>query len=251
MRHNRIAEGRTRARAKIDHAFRHPRFFEQLEKFRRDGRRVTGRLQHYRVAANHRSQCHPRHDGAREIPRRNHRAHAQRNVKQRIAFPRHLHRKLDFRQPQRLACVIFTEVDGLGDIGVRLRPILADFKHQPGAVFKFAFAQQIAHAKQQRRAVCHRTPAPLFVSFQRRLHRRSNVLSARLLMHSYHLRRLRGIQRLDLVRSLHPLPADHQVILAPQLATHLLNGNAHLARRVIFGEIGQRLVDERPFVQAA
>ena len=76
------------------------------------------------------------------------------------------------------------------------------------------------------------------------------MLLAGLLVQSDHLRGLGRIDGLDLVAGLDPLAADDQVVLAAQLAAHFLDGGAHLAGSLRLGEIGERLVYERPFMQA-
>ena len=65
------------------------------------------------------------------------------------------------------------------------------------------------------------------------------------LMDSHHLRRLSRVQRFDLAGGADALAADHQVVLAPQLRPHFLDGVAHGADVVVVAEIGQRLVAER------
>jgi hypothetical protein len=55
-------------------------------------------------------------------------------------------------------------------------------------------------------------------AFERGLHGGLDVFFAGLLMNSDDLRRLRGIQRLDLVGGLDALAADDEVILAAELA---------------------------------
>ena len=101
MLDNGIAEAVAVAGTEVDHAVRQSGFFQNLEKLCSDGRRIARRLQHNRVAAHDGRQRHAAHDRAREIPRRNHRAHAQRDVAQPVALARQLHRSLGFRQPQR------------------------------------------------------------------------------------------------------------------------------------------------------
>ena len=160
MRHHRIAETRASARTEIHHAFRHAALFQQFDELGRDGGRIARRLQDDGVAAHDRSQRHAGHDRAGKIPRRNHRAHAQRNVDQRVALAGHLHRQFGPRQAQRFAGIVFAEVDGLGDIGVGLGPVLADFEDQPRAEFELALAQQIANAEEQAGALFDRRLAP-------------------------------------------------------------------------------------------
>ncbi len=101
-----------------------------------------------------------------------------------VALARHLHREFGARQAQRFPRIVFAEVDGLGDIGVGFRPVLADFKDQPGGEFKLAFAQHIAHAEEQAGALLDGGVAPGGKGRERRLHGRLNVLFSRLLVQS-------------------------------------------------------------------
>ena len=188
MRDDRVAEARAGAGAEVDHALGHAGFFEQFDKLRGDGRRVARRLQDDGVAADDRGQRHAGHDGAGEIPRRNHRAHAERNVHQRVALAGQLDRRLRLGEAQRFARVELAEVDGLGDVGVGLGPVLADFEDQPRHVFHLALAHQVADAEQQAGALFDRGAAPGFEGLQRGLHGGLNVLFAGFLMDADDLR---------------------------------------------------------------
>ena len=66
-----------------------------------------------------------------------------------ITFTGELHRCVHFCQTQCFTAIKFAEVDGLGDVGICFRPILAYFEDQPGTEFKFAFAHQVAHTENQ------------------------------------------------------------------------------------------------------
>ena len=88
-----VAEAAAAAGAEVDHAVRQPGFFQDLEELRGDRRRVARGLQDHGVAADDGSQRHAGHDGAGKIPRRNDRAHAERNVAQVVALARQLHRR--------------------------------------------------------------------------------------------------------------------------------------------------------------
>src|SRR5579862_1132529 len=86
---------------------------------------------------------------------------------------------------------------------------------------------------------------PRLKSLPRRVHGGLNMLSAGFLVDSNDLRGARRIQRLDLVGSLDPLPADDQVILAAKLSAHSFDGSAHLARILFVAKIKKWLIDER------
>ncbi len=182
MRDHRIAESRARARTEIHHPFRHAAFFQQLHELGRDGGRVTRGFQDDGVAAHDRSQRHASHDGAGKVPGWNHRAHAQRNIQERVALSRHLHRQFCPGQAQRFPGIVLAEVDGLSDVGVSFSPILAHFKNQPGAKFKFAFAQQVTRAEEQAGTLFDQSTAPSGEGFERRLHGGLDVLFSGLLV---------------------------------------------------------------------
>jgi hypothetical protein len=81
MRDDSIAEAGAGAGTEIHHAFGHADFFQQFDKFGGDGRRIARGLQDDCVAADDRGHGHSGHDGAGKIPRRNHRAHAERECR--------------------------------------------------------------------------------------------------------------------------------------------------------------------------
>ena len=150
MRDQRVAETRAAAGTKVHDAFGHAAFFEQFDELRRNRRRIAGGFQDDGVAADDRSEGHAGHDGAGEVPRRNHGADAERNVGQCVALARQLHGRFDLREAQGLAPVELAEIDGLGDVGIGLEPVLGDFEDQPGHVFELAFAHHIGDAEQER-----------------------------------------------------------------------------------------------------
>ena len=250
MSHQRVAEAGAAAGTEIHHPFGHSAFFEQFDKLRRDGRRIARRLQDDGVAADDRGQRHAGHDGAGKIPRRNHRAHAQRNVGQGVALAGQLHRRLGLGEAQRLARVELAEVDGLGDVGIGLKPVLRNFKDQPGHEFQLALAHQIAHAKQQRRALFGGSVSPAFEGLRSGIDGGLNVLLAGFLMDADHFGGFGRIDGTDLVRGLDAFAANDQVILAAQLPAHFFERGAHLAHILFLAEIDKRFVLERTFMQA-
>ena len=86
MRDDSIAESGSGTGAEIHHAFGHAGLFQNVHELGGDCRRIAGRLQDHGVAADDRGQSHSGHDGARKIPRRNHRAYTQGNVDQGVAL---------------------------------------------------------------------------------------------------------------------------------------------------------------------
>src|ERR1700722_2624607 len=137
-----IAEAGASARAEIHHAFGDSNFFKKLDELGGDGGRIARWLQDYGVATHDRGYGHAGHNGAGKIPWRNNRANAEGNVSERIVLAGQLHRGLSLGQAQSFASIEFAEVDGLGDIGVGLAPVLADLENQPGHVIHFALAQE-------------------------------------------------------------------------------------------------------------
>jgi hypothetical protein len=69
-------------------------------------------------------------------------------------------------------------------------------------------------------------------------------------MDAHDLRRLRRIDGFDLLPGLDPLAAEDEVILAAQLAAHLVDRCPHLARVFFAAEINRRFVDKWAFMQA-
>ena len=183
MRDDSVAEAGSGAGAEVDHALGHSGFFEQFEELRGDRRRVARGLQDDGVAADDRGQRHAGHDGAGEVPRRNHRADAERNVVQRVVLAGQLDGRLRLGEAQRFARVELAEVDGLGDVGVGFSPVLADFEDQPGHEFHLALAHEC-----RRRGTARLARSSTVVRLQdskgleRGLHRWLDVLFAGLLV---------------------------------------------------------------------
>ena len=124
-----------------------------FRKDRRDGGRFAGRLDYHRVAGHQRRRRHAAENGQGEIPRRNHDADAKRQIAHFIALARQLDDGLRSGEAKHFARVIFAEIDGLGDLGFRLRPGFAGFEDQPGVELVFAFPDQRGHAEQQGNAL--------------------------------------------------------------------------------------------------
>ena len=167
-----------------------------------------------------------------------------------IALARHLHWQLSSGESQRLTRVVLAEVDGLGNIGVSLCPVLAYFEYKPRTELKFALAQQIASPEEQGGTLLYRSLAPALKGFQCRLHRGLHMFLACLLMESDHLGRLGWIDGLDLVLGPNPLASNNQIVFTPKLATHLFERRAHLACIFLFAKIREGFVYKRAFMQA-
>ena len=243
--HQAVAEGGAGTRAEIDHARRHAGFFERLEELGRDGGRIARRLQHHGIAAHRRGRRHAGCNGAGEIPGRDHRADAERDVTQVIAFAGRLHHRLGLGQDQSLAGVKFQEVDGLAGIGLGFIVILAHFQNQPGIELQLAPAQNVRGPEQQAGAFFPARVLPRLERRERSLHRRLDVFLACLLVHADHLGGIRRIHRANLLRRAAAFPADHQVILAAKFEADFINRRAHRPRVLRVAKVHQRFVGER------
>src|SRR5579862_675067 len=250
MGDDRVAETGAGAGAEVDDALGHAGLFEKFDELRGDGGGIARRLQDDGVAADDGGERHSGHDRAWEIPRRNYRADSERDVMQRVMLSGQLDWRLRFREAQRLARVELTEVDGLGDVGVGLSPVLADFENEPCHVFHFALAEEIADAEDESGALFDGGAAPGLEGVERSLYCGLHVFFASLLMDADDLRRLRRVQRLDLLGSLDAFAADDEVVLASQLGADFGDGGAHAARVLFVAEIIKGLGDEWAGVQA-
>ena len=87
-----------------------------------------------------RGHGHARHDGARKIPRRNHRTRPQGNVEQRIALAGQLHWELARDETQSFARIKLAEVDGFRDVSVGFHQFLLTSKTRQAQNSNFALA---------------------------------------------------------------------------------------------------------------
>ena len=179
----------------------HAGLFERFEEFRRDGGRIARRLEDHGVAADQAGAGHAERDGVGEIPRRNHRADAERDVAQEAALAGKLDDGFGLVEHQGLARVEFQEVDGFGGVGFGLVVVLADFEHQPGVEFELAPAQDIGGAEQHAGALFHGGVLPRLEGRERGLHGGLDVFEAGLLMNADDLGRIRRVDGDDLVLS--------------------------------------------------
>ena len=85
---------------------------------------------------------------------------------------------------------------------------------------------------------------------ERGVHGGLDVIFAGLLMHAHHFGRLGWIDGLILSEVLMRLPPMIRSYSRPSLAAHFFDRGAHLAHVLFFGEIDERFILERTFVQA-
>src|ERR1700676_2984328 len=106
-----VPNHRDRSREKIDNAGRESDLLQNVDELRGDGRSGTGRLEDDRVARDKRCAGHTDHDRAWEVPGRDDRTHAERNVDELVVLASELRNGLLTRQAHHLVRVKFHEVD--------------------------------------------------------------------------------------------------------------------------------------------
>src|SRR5262249_37244209 len=77
------------------------------------------------------------------------------------------------------------------------------------------------------------------------LHGRFYMFFAGFLVNADNLRRLRRIERVDLLRRAHPVAAQDQVVFATQLATNAVEGRSHFPADVAAAEVSCRLISKK------
>src|SRR5215471_3419002 len=154
------------------------------------------------------------------------------------------------RKTLRLAGIEFTKVDGLGDIGIRFPPILADLVDQPGHQFKLAFAQPGGGAEQQADPFFPRGSAPTAEGTECRIDDWFDLFFTCHLVDTHDLRRTSRIQRGDFLRGTNSMPADDEVVFSPQLASNFIQRPTHASGNVASGEVSCRLVAEWRYLNA-
>ena len=96
--------------------------------------------------------CHQRRHGhaaedrEREIPGRDHDAHAECEISELAVFARHLHDGLRAAEPLHFARVVFAKINRFRGFGFSFGPGLAGFENQPRIEIEFAFAKQRGRA---------------------------------------------------------------------------------------------------------
>ncbi len=237
-----VAECWTGAGTEVDHAVGNAGLLEDFNEARGDCGRVARGLEDDRVAGDDGSGRHAGHDGEGKIPGRNHRTHAERNVEELVAFAGILNGRDGRGQAQRFAGVELEEVDGFAHVSIGLGPVFADFVGEPGHELELAPANRLRGPKQQRDARFDRGLAPGIEGVQRGSHGSIYLCRAGHLMHTDNLRRPRGIDGANPLRSLEPLAADDERVLAAEMRGHLVESVAHGARIFRVAEVGKGLV---------
>ena len=183
------AEVRALAGAEIDDAIRQADLFEQLHELGGDGGRVDGRLQDHGVSGDDGRRGHSGHDGEGEVPGRNHRADAERNVAELVALAGELDGRLRLIEAER-----FARRRTRGSRWSRLRrrrprPSSCRPRGEPRAELEAAFANELGGAEEQGGALGDRESCSRSEGGLRGLHRRFDVLGACALVDADDLRR--------------------------------------------------------------
>ena len=198
-----------------------------LEELRRDGHGVAAGLEDHGVAADDRGHGHAGEDGQGEIPGRDDRADAEREVAQFAALAGELHRGRGFGEAQRFAGVELDEVDGFGHFGVGLGEVLADLEDEPGRPLEFMVAQGVGYAEEKIGALLNRGVLPALEGLERGIHGGGHIFGFGLLEDAHDLVGIRGVERLQFGGGALAMAADDVVVFAAQLAAHPFQRLAH------------------------
>ncbi len=242
--HHGIAGGAAGARAELQGVRGQAGLVHGFHELVGDGRRIARRLQYDGVACHQRRHRHTRHDRGGEIPRRNHHAHAQRDVHQIILLAPGRGHRLRAGQAQHFAAVELAEIDCFGDVGVGLGPGLADFVDEPGIELQTALAEDLGGAEKDLGALGGGHALPDLEGAMGLLDGAIGQLDGGLLEDTHHLLWMGRIDRANLVGRLNPLPADDQRVLATELAGNFLQRVFHGFAVLGLGEVHERLIRE-------
>ena len=160
--HERIARGLAVAVHDVHDASGHAGLLEQLDEALRQERRVLGRLQHDRVAADERGRELPRRDRDREVPRRDRADDADRHAHRHVELVAQLRRcRLPPHAPA-LARHVVGHVDGFLDVAAGLGLHLPHLvRHQVGERVLLALEHpREAHTGSRRAAARARAASP-------------------------------------------------------------------------------------------
>ena len=142
--------------------------------------RLLGRLEDGRVAGDQRRGDHAHRDRHREVPGRDDRGDAARDVAHRVVLAGHLQERAARLELDRAARVELEEVDRLADVGVGLAPWLRALADLQRGQLGPALAHPRRGAGEDLRAPLGRRGRPLPEAAVRRLHGVVDVLRGRL-----------------------------------------------------------------------
>ena len=190
----------------------------QVDEPRCNDRRVARRLQDHGIAAHDGGGGHPDHDRAGEVPWRNHRADAERNIDELVSLAGNRDDRLRLRVAQRFARIKLDKVDRFGDVTVGLGPAFPDFVDQQRVVVEPALAQQRPDFEKIRGAIGERQMPPRIERTRRRLDRLSRLLLRCGAGYADDLIGIGRVHRPDLFLSLDFAPTDDERIVFAEFA---------------------------------
>src|SRR5206468_5008451 len=180
--------------------------------------------------------------GQREIPRGDHRHDPQREVAVVAELLRVGSHHLTARVAEGLAGEELKVVDGLRDLGGRLRPVPADLIDPPGCGRKLPPAQPVGRPQQDRHTLFGGSARPGGKRLLRRRDRRADLLGRRLLADGHDLVFLRGVVGVEFVFRSDTLAADDQGELFAELCGDRAQRLLHRRAARIGRKIGEWFV---------
>src|SRR5262249_54071974 len=160
MRHQGVANGSARAGDEIYGFLGDAGFVKDVDEFGGNRGRIARGLQNHGVAGYERRRNQAGHDGAREIPRRNDHADAERNVYKIVALSAHRSQLLRLGQTKHLAAVELAEINRFGNVRVGFHPGFSDFVADQRIQLEFAFANDLRRAENALHALMGRNLFP-------------------------------------------------------------------------------------------
>ncbi len=227
MRNDRIADLAARAGNKVHNARRYSDLVQKVDEPSGNDRGIARRFEHDGVTANDCRRGHADHDGAGEVPRRDYRPHAKRNIHQLVSFALERHDGLRLGVTKCLARVELDEVDCLTNVAIGLGPALANFVNQERIVNKAPGPQQLGHLKKVGGALRERAMAPRFERASRRFNRFYRLLLRCGAGDADHFLGIGRIERPDLLLGFDFAPVDHERIMLSEVRFHRVERRYH------------------------
>ena len=237
-----VAEDGAGAGAEVHHAAGEAGFFKDFNELGGDGGSIAGGFQHHRVAGDDGSGCHAGHDGKGEVPGREDRAHAKRNVEELVALAGVLNGGDSVRKAESLPGIKLKKINRFTHVGIGFSPVLADFIGEPCAKLEFAPADDLGRVEKQGNPLLCRYPAPKLKSAKRSLHGFLGVFDAGFLVDAYDLGGAGRVEGGDLGFGPEAPATDDQIVLPAQLAGDQVQCGLHAAGVFWSFEINERLV---------
>ena len=197
----------------VHHAARQAGFGEHLHQVVSRKRRVFGRLDDHRVAANERRNRFPRRNRHREIPRRDQSRDADWRAHAHCKFVGQLGRSGLAELAAAFAGHQVGHVDGFLHVAARFGEHFAHFARHVDREIFFALGKNFGGAVKNLGALGRRREAPILEGALRGVDRLVDVLGARCREHADQLARVRGIAVFDGLAAARGNPFPIDVIL--------------------------------------